>query len=72
MVFADELQTIRKVTSSGLDLLLLTVAKSREVHPDGLRFQGFHYVDPALAAYEGEYFPDGRDITMEGISINGL
>lgn len=37
-----------------LDLLLLTVAKSRKVHPDGIRFQGFRYLDPALAAYVSE------------------
>jgi len=37
-----------------LDLLLLTVAKSRKVHPDGIRFQGFRYVDPTLAAFVGE------------------
>jgi putative transposase len=37
-----------------LDLLLLTVAKSRKVHPDGIRFQGFRYLDPTLAAYVGE------------------
>ena len=37
-----------------LDLLLLTVAKTRRVHPDGIRFQGYRYVDPILAAYIGE------------------
>ena len=37
-----------------LDLLLLTVAKGRKVHPDGIRFQGFRYLDPTLAAYVGE------------------
>jgi putative transposase len=37
-----------------LDMLLLTVAKSRKVHPDGIRFQGFRYLDPTLAAYVGE------------------
>jgi putative transposase len=37
-----------------LDLLLLTVAKRRKVHPDGIRFQGFRYLDPTLAAYVGE------------------
>src|SRR5437660_2709124 len=37
-----------------LDLLLLTVAKSRKVHPDGIRFEGFRYLDPTLAAYVGE------------------
>jgi putative transposase len=37
-----------------LDLLLLTVAKPRKIHPDGIRFQGLRYLDPILAAYVGE------------------
>lgn len=37
-----------------LDLLLLTVAKPRKVHPDGVHFQGLRYLDPVLAAYVGE------------------
>jgi putative transposase len=37
-----------------LDLLLLTVAKPRTVHPDGIHFQGLRYLDPLLAAYVGE------------------
>ena len=37
-----------------LDLLLLTVAKPRKVHPDGIRFQELRYLDPVLAAYVGE------------------
>jgi putative transposase len=37
-----------------LDLLLLTVPKTRRVHPDGIRFMGFRYIDPTLAAYIGE------------------
>lgn len=37
-----------------LDLLLLTVARARKVHPDGIRFQGLRYVDTTLAAYIGE------------------
>jgi len=37
-----------------LDLLLLTVARSRKVHPDGIRFQGMRYMDLTLAAYIGE------------------
>lgn len=37
-----------------LDLLLLTVAKARKVHPDGIRFQGLRYTDIGLAAYVGE------------------
>lgn len=38
-----------------LDLLLLTVAQARKVHPDGIRFQGMRYIDPTLAAYVGEH-----------------
>jgi putative transposase len=37
-----------------LDLLLLTVAKARRVHRDGIRFQGLRYLDLTLAAYVGE------------------
>jgi putative transposase len=37
-----------------LDLLLLTVAKPRRVQRDGIRFHGFRYLDPTLAAYVGE------------------
>ncbi len=37
-----------------LDLLLLTVAKSRRVRPDGIHFLGMRYIDPTLAAYVGE------------------
>src|SRR3989441_7903259 len=37
-----------------LDLLLLTVAKPRRVHQDGILLQGFRYLDTTLAAYVGE------------------
>lgn len=37
-----------------LDLLLLTVTKSRLVQRDGIRFQGLRYLDPILANYVGE------------------
>ena len=37
-----------------LDLLLLTVAKPRCIHRDGIRFQSLRYIDPLLAAYVGE------------------
>ena len=37
-----------------LDLLLLTVARARKVHADGIRYQGLRYVDTTLAAYVGE------------------
>ncbi len=41
-------------SAAQLDLLLLTVAKPRRVHQDGVRFQGLRYVDLTLAAYVGE------------------
>jgi len=37
-----------------LDLLLLTVAKTRRVQQDGIRFQGHRYLDPTLAGYVKE------------------
>lgn len=37
-----------------LDLLLLTVAKARRVQQDGIRFQGYRYIDPTLAGYVKE------------------
>ena len=37
-----------------LDLLLLTVAKQRKVHRDGIKFQGFRYLHTTLASYVGE------------------
>jgi putative transposase len=37
-----------------LDLLLLTVAKTRRVRRDGIHFQCLRYMDVALAAYVGE------------------
>jgi putative transposase len=48
-----------------LDLLLLTVAKPRKIHPDGVHFQGLRYLDPVLAAYVGEHVTiryDPRDL----------
>lgn len=48
-----------------LDLLLLTVAKSRRVQQDGIHFQGYRYSDIVLAAYVGEAVTiryDPRDI----------
>jgi putative transposase len=37
-----------------LDLLLLTVAKPRRVQQDGIRFQGYRYIDTTLAGYVKE------------------
>ena len=48
-----------------LDLLLLTVAKSRLVRRDGIHFQSLRYMDPTLAAFVGEHVTiryDPRDI----------
>lgn len=37
-----------------LDSLLLTVAKSRRIHRDGIKFQGFRYFSTTLAGFVGE------------------
>jgi putative transposase len=37
-----------------LDLLLLTVARTRKVQQDGIHFQNLRYMDPTLAAFVGE------------------
>jgi len=37
-----------------LDLLLLTFVKTRRVQQDGIRFQGYRYMDPTLAGYVRE------------------
>ena len=37
-----------------LDLLMICVAKTRRVRPDGIHFQGLRYIDLSLAAYVGE------------------
>lgn len=37
-----------------LDLLLLTVVKTRRVRRDGIHFHNLRYLDPLLAAYVGE------------------
>ena len=53
-------------TVDDLNLLLLTVAKTRIVHRDGVRFQGLRYVSPLLAAYVKEQVViryDPRDIS---------
>ena len=52
-------------SAARLDLLLLTVAKTRRVHPDGIHFQGLRYFDLTLAAYVGEWVTiryDPRDL----------
>ncbi len=53
-------------TMDELNLLLLTVAKPRIVHRDGVHFQGLRYVSPLLAAYVREPVVvryDPRDVT---------
>jgi len=48
-----------------LDLLLLTVPKTRRIRPDGIHFMRMRYIDPTLAAYVGEQVLlryDPRDI----------
>jgi len=57
-----------------LDLLLLTVPKTRRVHPDGIRLSGLRYIDTLLAAYVGEEVLlryDPRDITEIRVSHEG-
>jgi putative transposase len=52
-------------TFEQLDLLLLTVAKTRRVHQDGIHFQGFRYMNINLAGFVGEYVMlryDPRDL----------
>ena len=48
-----------------LDLLLVQVAKARQVRVDGIHFQNLRYISPTLAAYVGETVTlrfDPRDI----------
>jgi putative transposase len=57
-----------------LDLLLLTVARTRKVQADGVRFQGMRYIDPVLAAYVGETVLlryDPRDIAEVRLFYQG-
>ncbi len=57
-----------------LDLLLLTVAKPRRVHQDGIHFQGFRYLDLTLAAYVGEEVTiryDPRDLAELRVYLGG-
>ena len=49
-----------------LDLLLLTVARPRKVHPDGIHLHSLRYLDPTLAGYVGEEVTvryDPRDLS---------
>ena len=54
--------------------LLLTVATSRKVRPDGIHFQGLRYLDLTLAAYVGESVIiryDPRDMAKSASFIIG-
>ncbi|MFB4283859.1 Mu transposase C-terminal domain-containing protein [Nonomuraea sp. MTCD27] len=57
-----------------LDLLLLTVAKPRKIHTDGIHFLSLRYLDPVLAFYTGEQTTiryDPRDITEIRVYLRG-
>ncbi|MCB0597417.1 MAG: DDE-type integrase/transposase/recombinase [Lewinellaceae bacterium] len=57
-----------------LDLLLLTVPKSRKVHRDGIRFKQFRYMSPTLAAFVGEQVTvryDPRDLAEIRVYLDG-
>ena len=63
-----------------LDLLLVTVAKLRKIHSDGIHFQGLRYPDPVLAVYVGETesrpaSSGGRELgtgRLEGLRQQGI
>lgn len=57
-----------------LDLLLLTVVKSRKVRRDGIHFQNLTFIEPTLAAYVGENIIiryDPRDLAEIRVYHNG-
>ena len=57
-----------------LDLLLLTIARSRKVRSDGIHFAGHRYIDPVLGAYVGEQVIvryDPRDIAEVRLFYEG-
>jgi putative transposase len=56
-------------------LLLLTVPKGRRIQQDGIRFQGFRYIDLLLAAYVGETVTiryDPRDLAEIRVYLGDL
>ncbi len=58
-----------------LDLLLLTLPDSRRVRRDGIRFQGYRYLDVTLAPYVGEEVTiryDPRDLAELRVYHKGL
>ena len=57
-----------------LDLLLLTPAKPRKVHSDGIHFMGLKYMHTNLSAFVGENMViryDPRDIAEIRVFFNG-
>lgn len=57
-----------------LDLLLLTAAKPRRVHKDGVYFAGLRFMEPTLAGYVGEDVViryDPRDLAEIRVFHNG-
>ena len=62
-------------TLEQLDLLLLTVAKARRVHQDGIHFQGFRYMNVNLAGFVGEAVVvryDPRDLAEIMVYSNNI
>ncbi len=58
-----------------LDLLLLTVAKTRRVRQDGIHFQRLRFIDPTLAGYVGQDVTiryDPRDLAEVRVYHDGL
>jgi putative transposase len=58
-----------------LDLLLLTVAKPRKIHTDGIHFLNLRFIDTVLADYVGEQTTiryDPRDITEIRVYLRTL
>lgn len=56
-----------------LDLLLLTVARPRKVHQDGIHFHGFRYMNINLAGFVGESVViryDPRDLAEIMVYVN--
>jgi putative transposase len=52
-----------------LDLLLLTVAKPRKIHPDGIHFQGLRYLDPVLAAHQEQQQPRRMPVQDDAVPL---
>jgi putative transposase len=59
----------RMPDSLELDLLLLTVAKPRKIHPDGIHFQGLRYLDPVLAAHQEQQRPGRMPVQDDAVPL---